>query len=170
MTQLRVTVIDSTKQEFNGERFYLCGFYYQHKGKRLHRVVWEHFYGPVPKGFHIHHKDEDRSNNNIENLECLPGPKHVSDHGHTEKRLAYGKMHIERIRPKASEWHKSEEGRAWHSEMAKENNANRKLITYVCTECGNEFQSKRIYGDGMNRFCGNNCRAKYGRAHRKGLK
>ena len=167
MDNPKVIVVDETKQTFNGESFYLCGNYYQHKGKRLHRVVWEYYNGEIPKGYHVHHIDADRSNNNIENLQCIPGVKHVCDHGHTPERLEYGRMHIKRIRPKASEWHRSEAGRAWHSEMAKRNNANRTYQTYVCTQCGQEFQSKRIYPKDSNRFCGNNCRAKYGRAHKK---
>ena len=32
-------VVSETIQELNGERFYLCGKYYQHNGKRLHRAV-----------------------------------------------------------------------------------------------------------------------------------
>ena len=70
MSGPRVTVIDATKQAFNGEVFYLCGGYFQHKGKRLHRAVWEYFHGPIPKGYHIHHMDGNRANNNIENLAC----------------------------------------------------------------------------------------------------
>ena len=31
--------------------------------KRLHRCVWEYYNGEIPKGYHIHHKDNDKSNN-----------------------------------------------------------------------------------------------------------
>ncbi len=165
MSRPRVTVIDGTKQEFNGERFYLCGFYYQHKGKRLHRAVWEYYYGPVPKGYHVHHIDGDRANNNIENLACIPASEHETEHMSTPERLKYGKMHIERIRPKASEWHRSEQGRAWHSRLGKESYEKRKVNTYTCTECGREFQTKHVYAKGANHFCCNTCKCRWGRHH-----
>lgn len=164
----RVSVLSATKQEFNGELFYLCGTYFQHNGKRLHRTVWEYYNGPVPKGCHVHHIDGDRSNNNIENLFCETASQHESYHAQTPERHEYGKMHIERIRPKAVEWHKSEAGLAWHSEQGKRNYAIREVNTYTCTQCGKSFQTKHVYAKGANHFCGNNCRAKYGRAHRKG--
>lgn len=164
---MKVEVIDATKQMFNGETFYLCGYYFQHKSRRLHRVVWEYHNGPIPKGYHIHHIDGDRSNNQLENLLCEPAAKHESDHGRTSERQAYGKMHIERIRPKASEWHGSKAGLEWHSKQGKRNYAVRKVNTYLCTQCGKPFQTKHVYAKGSNHFCGNNCKAKYGRAHRK---
>lgn len=167
MTSKRVTPIDVSKQEFNGTVYYLCGHYFQNKGNRLHRAVWEFYNGAIPRGCHIHHIDGDRTNNNIENLACVQASEHISEHAHSQERQEYGKMHIERIRPKASEWHKSEAGRAWHSEQCKRNMERRKVNTYYCTQCGKSFQTKHIYGPGTNRFCGNNCRAKYGRAHRK---
>jgi hypothetical protein len=37
-----------------------------------HRIIWEMFNGPVPKGMEIDHKDGDKMNNKIENLRlCL---------------------------------------------------------------------------------------------------
>ena len=39
--------------------------------KYQHRIVWEKENGPIPKGYVIHHKDGDRKNNAIENLELL---------------------------------------------------------------------------------------------------
>ena len=75
---MKVTVISPTIQEFNGERFYLCGNYFQHKGKRLHVAVWKYHNGDIPKGYHIHHIDEDRTNNQIENLTQVEASWHSS--------------------------------------------------------------------------------------------
>ena len=36
-----------------------------------HRAVWEAFYGSIPSGLHINHKDQDKTNNSIENLELV---------------------------------------------------------------------------------------------------
>jgi len=38
---------------------------------REHRKIWEENFGSILKGYVIHHKDGDRQNNAIENLECL---------------------------------------------------------------------------------------------------
>lgn len=35
----------------------------------LHRAVWEAFREPIPSGFEINHRDGDRSNNRLDNLE-----------------------------------------------------------------------------------------------------
>jgi len=47
---------------------------------RLHRIMWEYYFGPIPEGYHIHHKDEDRSNNCLSNLECLSPGSHKGVH------------------------------------------------------------------------------------------
>jgi HNH endonuclease len=51
-------------------------------GKRVyeHRHVWEQHHGPIPKDHDIHHRNGDRTDNRIENLECVP-------------RQSHGKMH-----------------------------------------------------------------------------
>ena len=38
---------------------------------RLHRLVWETFVGPIPKGLVIHHKDHNKSNNKLSNLQLV---------------------------------------------------------------------------------------------------
>lgn len=37
-------------------------------------------YGPIPKGFIIHHKDGDKTNNSIDNLELMSRARHASIH------------------------------------------------------------------------------------------
>lgn len=43
-------------------------------GKRIHRAkhVWQQVYGEVPKGYVMYHKDGDKFNDELENLECIP--------------------------------------------------------------------------------------------------
>lgn len=45
-----------------------------------HRIVWKRHNGPIPKGMHVHHKDGDRLNNVIENLELVDGTEHTRMH------------------------------------------------------------------------------------------
>ena len=163
---MNVKVISDTVQEFNGERFYLCGFYFQRKGKKLHRAVWEYHFGAVPDGCDIHHVDGNRAHNDVENLACLPRDEHHRKHANTPEFLEYARKHIEEIRVFAVEWHKSEAGKAWHSEQGKQNWKKRKPRKYICTECGREYETKHVYGKDSNHFCGQNCRAKHGRRMR----
>lgn len=48
--------------------------------KQLHVYIWEKVHGRLPDGHGIHHKDLDRGNNAIENLECLPIAEISSKH------------------------------------------------------------------------------------------
>lgn len=36
-----------------------------------HRLVWEAFNGPIPQGMEVNHKDLDKTNNRLDNLELL---------------------------------------------------------------------------------------------------
>lgn len=48
-----------------------------------HRLVWEAAHGPIPEGWHIHHRNEKKADNRLENLEALPWPEHKRRHeGH----------------------------------------------------------------------------------------
>ena len=47
----------------------------------MHRYVWECNHGPIPDGMHVHHKDGDKTNNNIDNLELLAASVHSKHHG-----------------------------------------------------------------------------------------
>ena len=49
----------------------------QHK---LYRKIWERHNGEIPKGYHIHHLDLDKTNNKIENLICLSPQEHFELH------------------------------------------------------------------------------------------
>lgn len=162
-----VIIISDTIQEFNGERFYLCGPYFQHKGVRLHRKVWEYHNGPILEGYHIHHIDGEKANNQLSNLALMPGLEHVKEHAGTEARRENGRRAIRIAIAVAPEWHRSEEGKAWHSEQGKKIWAKRQPVKYICTECGKEYESMQVRHTG-NHFCHQNCRAKFGRRKRKG--
>lgn len=49
--------------------------------KKLHRLIYEDFYGiKIPENYHIHHIDGDKANNSIDNLELLSKEEHISLH------------------------------------------------------------------------------------------
>ena len=80
----------------------------------------------------------------------------------TAERREWARGNFNRnARPKAIEWHKSKEGRAWHSMHAKEVTKNMKKKKYICIQCNLAFYKKPL---GENRFCTNACKSRYRRA------
>jgi len=45
-----------------------------------HRKVWIQEYGKIPDGFHVHHKNDDRFDNKLENLELISASDHCRLH------------------------------------------------------------------------------------------
>lgn len=51
--------------------------------KYIHIAMWEAFYGPIPKGYDVHHKKQCENGtfiNTLDNLELKDSRKHVSEH------------------------------------------------------------------------------------------
>lgn len=141
------------------------GYYLNSKiHKRLHVYVWEYYNGKIPKGFHVHHKDFNKRHNDIENLVLMEAKAHLSLHGKRWDDERY-KKHIkilkEKAVPKATEWHKSKEGREWHKEhFEKYKEQFFKKELYKCLVCGKEYES---VNHGNNKFCSNACKSAYRR-------
>lgn len=47
---------------------------------RIHHLVYEAFKGAIPKGFVVHHKDGNKQNNRVSNLELLTAKEHIHKH------------------------------------------------------------------------------------------
>lgn len=160
---MTVQVIDESKQEFRGVVYYKCGNYYQRKGVRLHRIVYETFHGLIPRGMQVHHIDGDRNNNRPENLTILTAHDHISGHMKEPGRIENAYKAIEIARKYASEWHKSKAGREFHSSLAKQVWSERSPIEYECTQCGKKFTTLKCFKESTNKFCSNNCRSQHRR-------
>lgn len=63
----------------------------KNKDKFLHRLVWEKYNGEIPKGYQIHHIDENKLNNDISNLSLISPQEHTKHHMTGEKNPNYGK-------------------------------------------------------------------------------
>lgn len=157
---------DIPVQFFNGKEYHLYhGERYFSRGcKRMHVAVWEFYHGEVPKGYHIHHKDENTWNNSIENLELLNTHVHLSLHAqeYKEKDGAIEELRgrMDYARKYASEWHRSEQGRAWHREHARKNIETMQKKEYVCKNCGETYMA---FPMGSNKFCSNKCKSAWRR-------
>lgn len=53
---------------------------HRRNARKTARRLWERTRGLIPRGFHIHHKDGDFTNNVIANLEVLSPSDHVQRH------------------------------------------------------------------------------------------
>ena len=65
-----------------GTDFYLYFFFSKNANydrRSAHRTIWEAFHGKIPDGIQINHKDLDRENNALKNLE-LTTPKENTRH------------------------------------------------------------------------------------------
>jgi hypothetical protein len=58
-----------------------------------HRLVWEEAHGPIHPGYQIHHRNHDRADNRLSNLECVDTVTH--------KRLHVGHRRVGEV------WHKT---------------------------------------------------------------
>lgn len=156
---------DLSKAFFNGYAFrrdvktgyYLCSKKTDiGRRERLHCYVWRFFNGDIPSGYHVHHKDGDKSHNDIENLDCIPEFAHLSHHG-KERAITDREKMVENLKenalPKAVEWHKSAAGHEWHKQHC---DGLKRKIECVCEVCGKRFMTRN---NGRIRFCGNKCKA-----------
>ena len=169
----------STHQEHFGRKFYQdkktgywisCDYSKEKPRIRAHQWVWLNHHFKAPKGYHIHHINDNKSDNRIENLELIKGSRHLGYHMikhmlDPSKKQKLQKL-CETIRPLTKAWHKSAEGRAWHKFHAiKSNFGNWDPIKYECQECNKEYWSK-LKAKGRTRFCSNACKSKW-RRHNK---
>lgn len=85
-----IDIISSDRQFYDGHTWIKnkkTGYYYTcfkgkgiSKNKGLHQYVWEKYNGGIKEGCEIHHKDHNKNNNEIHNLECVERNKHRRQH------------------------------------------------------------------------------------------
>ena len=130
--------------------------------QRVYRKIYEKHFGSIPKGYHIHHKDFNPYNHNIDNLIAVTPEEHAKLHNHegikwaTEAGKIGGKVSYNNIKNK-KEWH-SKGGKASKnsggydmSETGKKNISKARMNSKIHT-CPYGCVSKRgnKYFDGGN--------------------
>lgn len=169
---MKIQYIEGTNLAyFNGYKFrkdknsgyWLCSTLH----KRLHRYVYEYYNGKIPLGYQVHHKDHNKDNNEIENLQLLTRKEHDKIHYEEmsqEEKQRRKKNMIENALPKAIEWHKSSKSTEWHKKHFQEvKDKMLKVREFVCLQCGKKFKSTQV----KSKYCCNACKAKFYRKRDK---
>ena len=77
---------------YNNIKFYDSGNGYMKNPKvgSLHRYIYAEAFGSIPEGYIVHHKNHDKSDNRLENLECISDAEHrrLHNEGHNRNKLA----------------------------------------------------------------------------------
>ncbi len=151
--------------EFNGKTYWKADIgkdskYYKScaggQTTYLHRAIYLYHHGSIPHGAAIHHKDFNKENNEIENLEAVSRQDHGIKHqGRSSKAI---RDNLNNIRHLTKEWHGSEEGRQWHSDHGIEAYKKRKPIEKECVVCGESFDDMSRRDSSV--FCSNACKSK----------
>lgn len=117
-------------RRYPGKRYFFRGG----GGISLHRQIWIDHHGAIPPKHHIHHKDGNRDNNDIANLECLPASEHCREHFAERIQGEMGQ------RLKA--WRDSEKGRRTLRANAYKMHANTPERQCTCAHCGKPFTTR----------------------------
>lgn len=135
--------------------------YFKSGCRYLHHFVWELFHGQRTKGKVIHHIDGNCQNNAIENLEEITQHEHMAQrHPFTKERKEWQRGFLEEIRPKASLWHKSPQGKEWHKKHAQKSGFGKFVYEdKECLFCAVKFQPK----NSEQKFCSNKCKSAWRR-------
>lgn len=139
-------VLDPLTQYFNGKLYRLWPGerYHGQSGKRLHRAAWESAFGPIPRGCHIHHRDEDTTNNRLSNLECLPPSEHLAKPSKNRRSPPKGvDPFSDDYRRLALQFNQSEAGRLWHKRNSErmQNWKKWKREPRICGHCEQTYQA-----------------------------
>lgn len=143
----------------NSKRRQLRVYYWRHdKWKSapvaLHRQIYIDNFGPIPKGYHIHHKDGNTENNSPDNLQAIPMKTHMSLESRKNWEQKGDLLRARRNTPEARKKISEAQKRRIEKEL-------------TCSFCGDKFMS-RAY---LAKYCPQ-CRAnqfsdKYGRHFKK---
>ena len=80
---------------FDNKKFTLrnVGYYGMTYGERelMHRYVWRFYNGEIKEGYDVHHRDRDRTNNRIGNLEVISKSEHSKLYNSGHNQYTYPK-------------------------------------------------------------------------------
>lgn len=147
---------------YKGYRYFQASKSPKFKYRRLHQQVYFDNFGEIPKGFDVHHADENPLNNTPGNLELLEKINHCKLH--MQKRAKENPEQFKTLaaigQQYAKAWHGSEEGLKWHKQHAKEIGLGQfPPEKRECLNCNKTF----IATSNRSTFCSNSCKSQHRR-------
>lgn len=146
---------------FNGQAYYKTPEGYwrstDKKHSPLHVAVWEAANGPVPEGFEVHHIDENKDNNSLENLQCMTITEHRRLHAKSNR--AKGVLKQQKYKCTCAECGKeflaTDKSQKFCSKTCRLIYPKSKgAVVRVCEACGKEFKTAR---NSKSRHCSGKC-------------
>ena len=130
------------------------------KGKNwLHQYVYEKEKYIIPKGLEVHHLNENKDDNSIDNLVLLTPEDHRKLHGDYKitnpERYKKQCEHLDKVRPDHV-WPEDPIKYEKHRQALIDGMAKTKLIVKVCENCGDNYE---VMPFGSSRFCSNKCKS-----------
>lgn len=154
--------LDEITQYFDGGlyRLWPSDSYLSRGGRKLHRDAWTSAFGPIPAGCHIHHRDGNVLNNRLDNLECMDAGEHLSISRSNRTEPLDGWFSAS-ARQRASDWHRSPEGRLWHKRHAERSKSwtKWKREDRPCEHCGAVFAALVRKSGRAGKYCTPACKA-----------
>jgi hypothetical protein len=138
-------------KKYSTDKYFRSG---KSKWARLHTEVWSYVHGRrPPKGYHVHHVDENKDNNLPSNLELKKAGVHLSEHmrKNFQENPAPFYKRMKKAIIAASKWSKTPDGYKFRLAQVAKNFA----------EHNQTAHKKEAYK--ASRFCGNNCKSQWRR-------
>lgn len=125
----------------------------------MHRFVWAYFNGEIPGGYEIHHRDFNKENNDISNLELLTEAEHRKIHAEHKKNRAVPQNATFVCAFCGKEFKAVNRGNNTYcsSQCRKKANHAQDKVERICLVCGKVFWSEKYK---HARFCSKKCLGK----------
>ena len=83
--RFEMEVLDETHVKFNGQVFHRTKKGHFYRAVSLHEAVWRIYFGDIPAGYIIHHRNKNKADNRIENLQLMTEAEHRAWHNQHDK-------------------------------------------------------------------------------------
>ena len=154
----KVEVIDEKRQKFNGITFYKRSSGHYHCGMGLHQAVWLYYFGLISEGYEIHHKNENKDDNNIENLQSLSKGDHSKIHNNLKLENRKKIKGVCKECGKEFEAYDCGKNRFCSDYCQSKYRHKKDKITKKCAVCGKEYKT---YKYKISTCCSAKCAAEY---------
>lgn len=124
-----------------------------------YRWVWIKAHGAIPRGFHIHHRNGDKADDRLENLEMMPRRKHSQLHGAQAHSASQERMTVYRCEQCGQEFRKRPtKGRPnrFCSMDCRDDWMRSLTPEWTCANCGRKFKRQPDHGT-TPKYCSVTC-------------